>query len=134
MGLLLGVLISHRVVVQPLDGVVAFRAAYEDGEAVAHARVEVLDPAGRVVETLRTDAEGRVVWVPPVPGAYTFRVVSPSGHGVVVQAGAITGRTLPISAEESHDETRPWRIATGALLVWALLASLGLARCGRASP
>ncbi len=133
MGLLLGVLLAHGVVVQPLDRVVAFRAAYEDGEVLVHARVDVLDTAGVVVETLHTDAEGRVLWIPPAPGPYTFRVVSPSGHGVVVQTQAFAGQVVPVSGRASHDETRPWRVAAGALFLWALLASLGLVRCGRAS-
>lgn len=133
MGLFLGVLLAHGVVVQPVGRVIAFRAAYEDGEVLAHARVEVLDTAGEVVETLHTDGEGRVVWIPPASGVYALRVVSPSGHGVVVRADAVAGQVLPISGTESHDETRPWRIAAGALFLWALIATLGLARCGRAS-
>ncbi len=58
---------------------------YPDGSPFAYEEFEIC-PAGDEIpfQVGRTDAQGRLAFLPPAPGRYEIRAMSQDGHGAVI--------------------------------------------------
>ncbi len=125
----------HGIHVDPLPHVVAYQIRYATGQPITRATVQVLTASGTPLDTLYPDTAGRIVWIPPDTGTYTFRVVDPGGHGVVFRVAGKTGKVEGITLTHPTSSPPPglpfWsRVVMGVLGVWAAGVSLLLLRPG----
>ena len=114
--------ILHRV--SRLEAVVV-TLQYADGGAFAYEQYEVLPPGESVpFQTGRSDAQGRVVFLPDRPGEWRIKASSEDGHGVelavtVDAAGAAAAK--PRSLWE-----RGSRLVTGVALLFGIFGLVRL--------
>lgn len=119
-----------------VDEAVVVTLRYADGTPFAFEEAEIRDASGReLLFVTRSDAQGRVVFLPPGDGPWIVRVISADGHGAEVRVeasvleGGATAPSAPVAAS-----TGLLRIAAGVLLILGLFAILArIARSPRVS-
>jgi nickel transport protein len=118
----------HEHVSQATATVVQLR--YADDEPFAFERYELFaDGSDKLTLSGRTDAQGRIVFLPDATRRWRLRAFSADGHGVDVpielaqlaERGPMTAVAVPAQAAQP---ARAWRIALGGLAIAAVAVAL----------
>ncbi|MDW8324886.1 MAG: ABC transporter permease [Burkholderiales bacterium] len=104
---------------------VVLRLAYSDGNPFAFEAYEIYPHGGRTpVQLGRTDAHGRIAFLPPQAGRWRLRAWSEDGHGVDLVFTTGTAAATP------RPTPTPWaqlgRIFLGLAVLLALFAAIHL--------
>lgn len=99
---------------------------YADGTPFAFEEAEIRDEAShRVRLVTRSDAQGRVVFLPPSEGPWIVRATSADGHGAEVRVEAsVLGDAVTVDSRRTPATHALARIVVGVLLILALFALL----------
>lgn len=105
-------------------GAVSVRLTFADGRPFAFEAFEVYAAgADKPLAVGRTDAEGRVVFLPPAAGQVRLRAFAADGHGVDLKFDPPRGGEAAAAPEA---EDRPAKLLFGAGLLLALFGLLRL--------
>ncbi len=105
----------------------AVRLVYADGEPFSYESYELYaNGSQRPTQTGRTDAKGRVVFLPDQAASWRLRAFSADGHGVDLKFDAGTGGARTIAAEENGQNGRHTRVLFGLSVILALFGALQL--------
>lgn len=103
------------------------RLVYADGEPFSYESYELYaNGSQRPTQTGRTDAKGRVVFLPDQAVSWRLRAFSADGHGVDLKFVAGTGGAQTIVAEENGQNGRHARVLFGLSVILALFGALQL--------
>ena len=98
---------------------------YPDGSPFAYEEFEIFPTNGEIpFQVGRTDAQGRLAFLPPDPGRYEVRAMSQDGHGLVISVEIGPGAAL-IAAERPLFE-RYQRLFVGLGILLGLFGLLKL--------
>ncbi len=98
---------------------------YPDGSPFAYEEFEIFPTNGEIpFQVGRTDAHGRLAFLPPDPGRYEVRAMSHDGHGLVISVEIGPGAAL-IAAERPLFE-RYQRLFVGLGILLGLFGLLKL--------
>ena len=107
---------------------VVLSLSYADGTPFAHEACEVRR-VGDTVPLLagRTDAEGRLAFLPPTEGRYAVRALSEDGHGASFEfeSGSVEVAAGSLAATATRDRSL-LQLLAGVLLILALFVGLRL--------
>ncbi len=90
---------------------------YPDGSPFSYENFEVF-PLGKEIpfQVGRTDARGRLAFLPPGPGRYQVRAMSEDGHGVVFEVEADTAGLLVAAERPLYERYQRLFVGLGVLL------------------
>lgn len=90
---------------------------YPDGSPFSYETFEVY-PLGQEIpfQTGRTDARGRLAFLPPGPGRYQVRAMSQDGHGLVVEVEADAADLLAAAERPLYERYQRLFVGLGILL------------------
>jgi nickel transport protein len=109
------------------------RLVYADGEPFSYENYELFaDGSERPAQTGRTDARGRVVFLPDQSKSWRLRAFSADGHGVDLRFDTATGGASTTVALEPAT-SRGTRLLFGLSVILALFGALQLFRRKRNS-
>lgn len=99
---------------------------YADGTAFAFEECEIRRAdTGEMLLLGRTDASGRLAFVPPEPGRYAVRALTEDGHGARFEFDSTSLPASKATIAGAGDRSRgALQIATGVALILALFALL----------
>jgi len=107
---------------------VVVRFHFADGSPFSYESFEVTKPGEKIpFQVGRTDAEGRVVFVPDVDGEWRVRVFSEDGHGAdfaVDVAAAREGGGTDVGGAAALP--RPVRVLVGLAVIFGVFGTLSL--------
>lgn len=90
---------------------------YPDGSPFSYEQFEVF-PLGQEIpfQTGRTDARGRLAFLPPDPGRYQVRAMSQDGHGLVFEVEADAAGLLVDADRPLYERYQRLFVGLGVLL------------------
>src|SRR5207245_5726819 len=97
----------------------------EDGRPTAHAEVQLVDDAGRIVRRGFTDESGSFQFVSVAPGSYHVVAFLPDANRPAIQLA-----TVAAGEEATATLTLPSQAETGAILVQGIREGSGLPAVG----
>ena len=124
-GLLLGLLLALVAKVEAHDlqytttrgTAVVVTLGYPDGSPFSYESFEVF-PLGAEIpfQTGRTDALGRLAFLPPGPGRYQVRAMSQDGHGLVLEVESDAAGLLVAADRPLYERYQRLFVGLGLLL------------------
>ncbi len=124
--------------IHKLPGVLVVEAAYDTGEPMSYARVEIWSPDSKIRFQLgRTDRNGKFAFVPDVTGLWKVKVSDGLGHALALEVRVDSQVLEGASSVETHSPTPPsqgvltylwearrFKIFWGLLIIWGLFSGL----------
>ncbi len=111
--------------------------SYEDGTAFSNERYEIFREGETVAfQTGRTDALGRIVFVPDRAGGWRLRAFSEGGHGVdfTIENEAPAGAGGAEAALPAGASGRALRVVAGVFIIFGVSSAAGFYLRRRRSP